>query len=397
MVPVDRYSDDDDDLEDMMPPENPLPLQARPFDDHMIPTDDDEEDDDHHHDHDRRRDDDEDDEDDYDGGGGGDETEDDLQDIPVNSGGNFRNASTRTRTSELTLAFEGEVYVFPSITYEKVQAVLLLLGGRDIPTAVPAVDVSYHQNDRVFNAASDAPRRSNLSKRIDSLVKFREKRKERNFDKKIRYNVPKEVSQKMHRKKGQFASSKQAKQGRVNSSSRDSSQFLLQGDVTPRSEVGSRRCSHCGTSESSTPAMRRGPAGPRTLCNACGLMWANKGTLRDLSKGGKTPLSFQNGQGTRKDTKALPTDTRDLSPDLDEEGTPEDVRRGASYGDMDEQGSPDDLKPSRKIRNSYADSDQELFEDYTKPLAFHMKKSSAKCKEPSFYRPTNSSTRRKNG
>ncbi|KAF8377397.1 hypothetical protein HHK36_030774 [Tetracentron sinense] len=22
--------------------------------------------------------------------------------------------------------------------------------------------------------------------------------------------------------------------------------------------------------------MRRGPAGPRTLCNACGLMWANK-------------------------------------------------------------------------------------------------------------------------
>lgn len=31
--------------------------------------------------------------------------------------------------------------------------------------------------------------------------------------------------------------------------------------------------------------MRRGPDGPRTLCNACGLMWANKGTLRDLSKG----------------------------------------------------------------------------------------------------------------
>ncbi|MBA0562085.1 hypothetical protein Golob_007163 [Gossypium lobatum] len=30
--------------------------------------------------------------------------------------------------------------------------------------------------------------------------------------------------------------------------------------------------------------MRRGPAGPRTLCNACGLKWANKGVLRDLSK-----------------------------------------------------------------------------------------------------------------
>lgn len=37
-----------------------------------------------------------------------------------------------------------------------------------------------------------------------------------------------------------------------------------------------RRCEHCGVNESNTPAMRRGPAGPRTLCNACGLMWANK-------------------------------------------------------------------------------------------------------------------------
>lgn len=37
-----------------------------------------------------------------------------------------------------------------------------------------------------------------------------------------------------------------------------------------------RRCLHCGVSENNTPAMRRGPAGPRTLCNACGLMWANK-------------------------------------------------------------------------------------------------------------------------
>lgn len=37
-----------------------------------------------------------------------------------------------------------------------------------------------------------------------------------------------------------------------------------------------RKCQHCGVSENNTPAMRRGPAGPRTLCNACGLMWANK-------------------------------------------------------------------------------------------------------------------------
>ena len=36
------------------------------------------------------------------------------------------------------------------------------------------------------------------------------------------------------------------------------------------------RCTHCGISSKSTPMMRRGPAGPRTLCNACGLKWANK-------------------------------------------------------------------------------------------------------------------------
>eukprot|EP00262_Sarcandra_glabra_P010672 TRINITY_DN26012_c0_g1_i1.p1 TRINITY_DN26012_c0_g1~~TRINITY_DN26012_c0_g1_i1.p1 ORF type:complete len:122 (-),score=13.42 TRINITY_DN26012_c0_g1_i1:183-512(-) len=49
-------------------------------------------------------------------------------------------------------------------------------------------------------------------------------------------------------------------------------------------------CQHCGTSGKSTPMMRRGPAGPRSLCNACGLMWANKGTLRDLSKAPTTGI-----------------------------------------------------------------------------------------------------------
>lgn len=36
------------------------------------------------------------------------------------------------------------------------------------------------------------------------------------------------------------------------------------------------RCTHCGISSKSTPMMRRGPSGPRSLCNACGLFWANK-------------------------------------------------------------------------------------------------------------------------
>uniref|UniRef100_A0A3N7HSY0 GATA-type domain-containing protein n=1 Tax=Populus trichocarpa TaxID=3694 RepID=A0A3N7HSY0_POPTR len=36
------------------------------------------------------------------------------------------------------------------------------------------------------------------------------------------------------------------------------------------------RCTHCRIGSKSTPMMHRGPAGPRTLCNACGLKWANK-------------------------------------------------------------------------------------------------------------------------
>ncbi|CAL9088766.1 unnamed protein product [Musa acuminata var. zebrina] len=44
------------------------------------------------------------------------------------------------------------------------------------------------------------------------------------------------------------------------------------------------QCHHCGISAKSTPMMRHGPDGPRTLCNACGLVWANKGTMRDLAK-----------------------------------------------------------------------------------------------------------------
>lgn len=114
----------------------------------------------------------------------------------------------------------------------------------------------------------------------------------------------------MHRKNGQFASLKESS----TASNWDSPQSCLQ-DGTSRAETvwvrsliwllhisdlglfswflngtnfyflflvyaififSLRRCQHCGVSENNTPAMRRGPAGPRTLCNACGLMWANK-------------------------------------------------------------------------------------------------------------------------
>ncbi|XP_008781789.1 GATA transcription factor 20-like isoform X2 [Phoenix dactylifera] len=174
--------------------------------------------------------------------------------------------------NQLTLSFQGEVYVFDSVSPEKVQAVLLLLGGREMNVALNSFQSSPHMHNR----------RINFPHRVASLMRFREKRKERNFDKRIRYNVRKEVALRMQRNKGQFISSK--------SKPEDSTSGVTSWDTTQQWGSQENRppaasaCHHCGISPKSTPMMRRGPDGPRTLCNACGLVWANKGIMRDLSK-----------------------------------------------------------------------------------------------------------------
>ncbi|XP_028082293.1 GATA transcription factor 25-like [Camellia sinensis] len=71
----------------------------------------------------------------------------------------------------------------------------------------------------------------------------------------------------MQRKKGQFTSAKKCEESASYNTGEDSGQ-----DDSPPETI----CTHCGTSSKSTPMMRRGPDGPRTLCNACGLFWANK-------------------------------------------------------------------------------------------------------------------------
>ncbi|KAL0335419.1 UNVERIFIED_CONTAM: GATA transcription factor 24 [Sesamum radiatum] len=119
-------------------------------------------------------------------------------------------------------------------------------------------------------------------------------------------------SARMQRKKGQFTSSKSLPE-EPGSSSADWNGSSAQESRKPREyqefdfflgfrcflagepeqmfllpanyfSLTSNRCRHCGISSKSTPMMRRGPDGPRTLCNACGLKWANKGVLGDLSK-----------------------------------------------------------------------------------------------------------------
>ncbi|KAL5213165.1 hypothetical protein ABZP36_024012 [Zizania latifolia] len=185
--------------------------------------------------------------------------------------GGFPHVASNT----LTLSFQGEVYVFESVSAERVQAVLLLLGGRELTPGSGSVP-------------SSASYSKNFPHRMASLLRFREKRKERNFDKKIRYTVRKEVALRMQRNRGQFTSSK--------SKSEEATSTVTSSDGSPNwgavegRPPSAAECHHCGISATSTPMMRRGPDGPRTLCNACGLMWANKGTMRDVSKGPPAPL-----------------------------------------------------------------------------------------------------------
>ncbi|KAL5974121.1 hypothetical protein ACLOJK_030784 [Asimina triloba] len=112
---------------------------------------------------------------------------------------------------------------------------------------------------------------ANVPERVASLIRFREKRKERNYERKVRYNVRKQVAMRMKRYKGQFTSSKTPE---------EYENWILARKASPPRAT---ECHNCGISNKSTPMMRRGPDGPRTLCNACGLKWANKGVLRDLS------------------------------------------------------------------------------------------------------------------
>lgn len=175
----------------------------------------------------------------------------------------------------LVITYNESVFQFPSIEPEKVQAVLLLLGGRE----------------------KAAQRLSNASVRQASLNRFREKRKERCFDKKIRYDVRQEVALRMQRKNGQFAP-KETTEEVVSASSGFNSSESLRENTHQITE-----CQHCGTSLAFSPMTRRGPSGPATLCNACGLTWANKGIMRDLSKA--STMEIQNPSA---DTKAQDLD-----------------------------------------------------------------------------------------
>ncbi|KAJ6792528.1 GATA transcription factor 28-like [Iris pallida] len=117
-------------------------------------------------------------------------------------------------------------------------------------------------------------------------MRYKEKKKNLCFDKKVLYSVRKEVACRMKRHKGQFASSK------ANSEQPMSPTSSCEPAQSNSQEETHSFCQNCRASKDSTPMMRRGPAGPRSLCNACGLMWANKGMLRILPL--PSPSAIQN-------------------------------------------------------------------------------------------------------
>ncbi|KAJ7962681.1 GATA transcription factor [Quillaja saponaria] len=235
-------------------------------------------------------------------GGGGESIEGDIPSNPRNLPDNHSSTMVDQGSDsgdQLTLSFQGQVYVFDSVSPEKVQAVLLLLGGREIPPSMPAIPINSHHNNQDLSSSQT---KFGIPQRLASLIRFREKRKDRNFDKKIRYTVRKEVALRMQRNKGQFTSSKS---NHDDSATADTNWGASESWASDSNGAQQQDiiCRHCGISEKCTPMMRRGPEGPRTLCNACGLMWANKGTLRDLSKA--SPQTGYNSALNRNENKSL--------------------------------------------------------------------------------------------
>ncbi|XP_010535334.1 PREDICTED: GATA transcription factor 25-like [Tarenaya hassleriana] len=173
--------------------------------------------------------------------------------------------------NQLTLSFRGQVYVFDAVGPDKVDAVLSLLGGcPEVSPGLQGMELPQ-QNSPTF----DYQNRCSLPQRAQSLDRFRKKRDARCFQKKVRYGVRQEVALRMSRNKGQFTSSKKPDSAYNSGTDQESTQDDGHPEIS---------CTHCSISSKCTPMMRRGPSGPRTLCNACGLFWSNKGTLRDLSK-----------------------------------------------------------------------------------------------------------------
>ena len=72
--------------------------------------------------------------------------------------------------------------------------------------------------------------------------------------------------------------------------------MLEQKRVRKKCHEHHQQCLGCGVSE--TPEWRKGPSGPRTLCNACGLLYAKMcRRRRDAEQGRKQPIASTSSTG----------------------------------------------------------------------------------------------------
>ncbi|TVU45165.1 hypothetical protein EJB05_04640, partial [Eragrostis curvula] len=165
---------------------------------------------------------------------------------------------------------------YPKHSLTQVQALLLILGGWEVPLGLESIAVPTAHDEKYATVAA---------RRISSLMRFREKRKERCFDKKIRYNVRKEVAQKMKRRKGQFA-------GRVDFGDHACSSSACSSPANGQNHKF--RGTMCYLSKlryqlEAYTSNAPGASWSKVLMNACGLIWANKVSLWYSKKSSECP------------------------------------------------------------------------------------------------------------
>lgn len=114
---------------------------------------------------------------------------------------------------QLTLIYKGEQFSFEAVDSDKLRAVLMLLNSEvkkekaDVQLVSSQAGASNKGSLSPVDGSLAAKQvyGSHFSNRHASLMRFREKKKGRTFNKKIRYEVRKQVAKRMVRIKGRFA------------------------------------------------------------------------------------------------------------------------------------------------------------------------------------------------
>ncbi|KAL6654059.1 hypothetical protein ACP70R_007524 [Stipagrostis hirtigluma subsp. patula] len=165
----------------------------------------------------------------------------------------------------LSMAYQGQTFVFDSVPPQKVETILLLLNGYEIAPQYARPQLTHLVQPIVVPQDFD---------RTAALKRYQQKRKSKSDVKKADYSIRREIASRIARRRGKFVGS-----GKKPDSTAPDAARHFQGETTELAF-----CDNCGESSEVTPMMRRGPNGYRTFCNACGLMWAKTVTKSGSSR-----------------------------------------------------------------------------------------------------------------